>query len=49
MFRFALVDAENAEPLGVVSFAVPDIREGVSRTGSDGDRVWWFTPSVLRA
>jgi hypothetical protein len=28
MFRFALVDAENAESLGVVAFARPDFREG---------------------
>jgi hypothetical protein len=28
MFRFALVDAEFAELIGVVSFAVPDLHEG---------------------
>ena len=26
MFRFALVDAENAESLGVVAFARPDFK-----------------------
>ena len=28
MFRFALVDAKNAESLGVVAFARPDFKAG---------------------
>lgn len=28
MFRFALVDAENAESLGVVAFMRPDFKAG---------------------
>jgi hypothetical protein len=28
LFRFALVDAENAESLGVVAFARPDFKPG---------------------
>jgi hypothetical protein len=28
MFRFALVDAENAESLGTVAFARPDFKPG---------------------
>ena len=49
---YGYADAVNYETHEIVELKPnnPQARaQGMSRTGFDGDRVWWFTPLLLRA